>query len=779
MIVTRTWLEEWVDLDGISTDEICKKLNSIGLEVDALKRIRIPEKIVVGFVKSCEKHPDADKLNVCQIDIGTGVKQIVCGAKNIREGLYVPVATIGAVMPDGMKIKHAKLRGVESDGMVCSAKELGLPAFGEGILELDESIGALIPGKALCGFAPLQEDIIEIELTANRGDCLSINGVARELSVAFERPMKTLDLQLEEKSDLGIGRILQFIHEGRPHVSLVYRAVDSKSLTVPLLIRLRLAFVEQEFATTIDAFTSYAIHATGVILRDYGFSKLVQSEKEEKVKLVLKELPDHLGAIEVNGKTVSIVGVRQDPECRADENEHTFLLEASYVAPHIIAPAVKNEKLKTDPLYYRTSRGSEPDLDFGLNYLLKILADYGSIDIYAGCSEYLTEYEPVTLKISTEEIAALIGEEIELSVVVGILSRLAFRILRTEGDEVILEAPAFRHDIENAQDVIEEIVRIIGIDNIPSKPLCFTEANRETDALARHRFLRDIRLKAVGNGFFETIHYVFCDNKRVKELGFKEILTSKALLNPITSEMDGLRPSLMVSMLDSLQRNVRMSQRRIPLFEIGTVFDEKRDESLHFGLVYSGEKESEEVANAGKPSMIDFASFADKVAAVIGCFELVECTVQNGLIHPYQSADMMIDGKKVGVLSKLHPTVAEKYDLPDTYFAEIDLAYLKPRHIRAKAISAFTPMQRDISIVVPQSTTYALIEKALASALPAEVKTFYPIDRYVDDALGDMMSLTIRFVISSMEKTLDENEINAIMEKILDLLQDNFKATLR
>jgi phenylalanyl-tRNA synthetase beta chain len=779
MIVTRTWLQEWVDLEGISTDDICKKLNSIGLEVDALTRYRMPEKIVVGFVKSCEKHPDADKLSVCQIDIGTATRQIVCGAKNIREGLYVPVATIGAVMPDGMKIKHAKLRGVESDGMVCSAKELGLPSLGEGILELDESIGKLVPGKPLGDFASLQEDVIEIELTANRGDCLSIHGVARELSVAFERSMKNFEALLEKENHTGIGRILQFVHEGTPPVSLIYRAVDTDALFVPLLMRLRLALVDQPFTTPVDAFLNYAIHATGVILREYGFSKLNGAGEEPKARLVLKELPERLGAVENNGKTISIVGINQDLDSRADENERTILFEASYVAPHIIAPAVKKEKLKTDALYYRTSRGSEPDLHFGMRYLLKVLATYGNPEIYAGCSEYLTEREPITLKISTDEITALIGEEIELSRIVNILAKLGFKIHRTEEGEVILDVPPFRHDIENAQDVIEEIVRIVGIDNIAAKPLCFTEANRETEALKRHRFLRDIRLKAVGNGFFETVHYIFCDNRRVKAFGFDTIEASKALLNPITSEMDGLRPTLMMPMLESLQRNVRMSQRKVPLFEIGTVFDKSRSESLHLALAYSGEKSCDEVANAGKPAMIDFAAFVDKVAAVIGRFELRQCTSKNGLLHPYQSADIVIDGEKAGVLSKLHPVVAEEYDLPETFFAEIDLSTLQPRHARAKAISAFTPMQRDVSIVVPQSLPYEAIKKALASALPPEVKTFYPIDRYVDETLVDEMSLTIRFVISPFEKTLSESEINAIMDDILKLLETKCGAKLR
>jgi len=777
MIVTRSWLEEWVDLEGISTDDICKKLNAIGLEVDSLIRHRVPEKIVVGYVESCEKHPDADKLSVCQINLGTATRQIVCGAKNIREGLYVPVAMVGAVMPNGMKIKHAKLRGVESDGMVCSSEELGLPKLGDGILSLDETIGKLEIGKELRDYSLLNDDVVEIELTANRGDCLSIHGVARELSVGFDRPMKTFEFRENESKNLGIGRILQFVHQGNPPVSLLYRAIDIEKLDLPLLMKLRLALVDIEIESTVDAYLDYAIHTSGVILREYSFSKL--SHGKEKAKLVLSELKNGLGAVEVDGKVVSVVGIHQDPSFKSEENESILFLEASYIAPERIAPVVKQEKLKTDPLYYRTSRGSEPDLDFGVRVLLDLMCRFSRIEIYAGCSEFITEKEPMTLDISMQEIEELVGQSIDISVVVNILGKLGFTIHRTEDGRVIFDVPGFRHDIVNKQDVIEEIVRIVGIDNIVSRPLYFQEENRVTYDLQHYRFIRDLRLKAVANGFFETIHYIFCDNKRVKELGFEPVKEEKALLNPITKEMDGLRPSLMITMLDSIQRNVAMSKRRIPLFEVGRVFDAERDESFHLLFTYTGEKEMEAVANAGKPEPIDFPTFVDKLAAVIGSFELRQSDAKNGLMHPYQSAEIWVEGEYVGLVSKLHPTVAQAFDLPETFFAEIEVMKLHERHVNAKPISAFTPVQRDLSIVVPQSMRYSQIRHALEGKLPEEVQRFYPIDRYVDESLGENMSLTLRFLISSMEKTLEENEINAIMEEVLKLLQETCQAKLR
>ena len=220
MIVTRSWLNEWIDLDGISTDDLCKTFNSIGLEVDSLVSYDVPKKIVFGKVIECEKHPDADKLNVCKVDIGTSIRQIVCGASNVRIGLDVVVATIGATMPGGLVIKPVKLRGIESEGMICSATEIGLPDFQDGILEIDSSIGKYALGQEVSTNEIFSDDIIEIELTANRGDCLSIRGVARDLSAAYDRELKDHKIN-ETDNKKGIGRLLSLSHEKDLAVAVV------------------------------------------------------------------------------------------------------------------------------------------------------------------------------------------------------------------------------------------------------------------------------------------------------------------------------------------------------------------------------------------------------------------------------------------------------------------------------------------------------------------------------------------------------------------------------
>ena len=245
MIVTKTWLEEFINLEGVSDEKLYETFNSIGLEVDSLKRYAMPEKVVVGRVVACEKHPDADKLNLCRIDVGEGEPlQIVCGAANVREAEFVPVAVVGAVLPGDFEIKPAKLRGVESYGMVCSASELGLPAMGDGILILDESVGEMTPGKPLTELAAFNDTVIELELTANRGDCLSIRGVARDLSAALDRELIPHHHDPLNRMRLGIARILELHTRGPIDAELRYLLMESEGLRADALIRSATRFVK-------------------------------------------------------------------------------------------------------------------------------------------------------------------------------------------------------------------------------------------------------------------------------------------------------------------------------------------------------------------------------------------------------------------------------------------------------------------------------------------------------------------------------------------------------
>lgn len=777
MIVTKNWLNEWIDLTSITIEQLLKTLNSIGLEVDRHDVIRVPDKVVIGFVESCERHPDADKLNVCQVNVGSQIRQIVCGAANVRAGIHVAVATVGAELPGGLSIKEAKLRGVDSHGMICSSKEIGLPPMGEGIMILDSSIGKLVPGEALNGYGIFNDDVIEIELTANRGDCLSIHGIARDLRAAFNRPLRETSKKDNQEGRLGIGRLLQLHHSEGHNVDLRFGAVEVKELKTPFLVSLRLALIEEVSTSAVDALLHYTTHSTGVVLRAYPFEQFGDTESAKGI-ITLEN--DENGYAALYGKEkVSVIGVSQVKETQFNANEGLVIIEASYIPPEIIAKKMGEKKVESCPHYYRTSRGSEPKIDTGIDFLMKLLEAYSSSQIYAGTIELQSQYEPRIISMCEEEFESFIGMKIDKTTITQIFKNLGMDVGKPNGSTFAIGVPRFRHDIVNKQDIVEEIVRMVGIDNIPSKPLFFAESNQTSKDLAEYKKSRMYRHRAAQSGFYESVHFVFNERAVLEKFGFQCIDTDTELLNPITATMDTLRPTLLLGLLNSASANIKVNQKKIALFESGMVFDEKRRESKRLSMIVSGPFENEKLNNAGKPAAIDFAVFTQLISNVIGNFELIAHTPAHAMAHPYIASKMMVDNVQAGELFRLHPQIEEEYDLPHTFMCEIDTDSLPYGLVEAAPYSKYQASFRDLSLLVSKSLPYEQIKEVIGKYSSEQIKRFYPVDRYVSETLGDQMSLTLRFVLQSDVKTLEEEDITAAMEWVLSGLREELGVSLR
>ena len=776
MIVTKSWLQEWINLDGVSTEELAKTFNAIGLEVDRIEAYRVPKKIVFGHVLECEKHPDADKLNVCKVDIGTSVRQIVCGAANVRAGLDVVVATVGATMPNGMAIKPVKLRGVESEGMICSAGEIGLPDLGKGILELDGSIGAYELGAEVATNAVLNDDLIEIELTANRGDCLSIRGVARDLSAALDRPLKEYTLK-ENDEKRGIGRIFALSHEKLLDVSLNYKALELESLELPLLVTLRLAQIEEKLDNAIEALLLYTTHATGVILRAYDYDFFPQDD-QGVAKATLKE--DENGYACIYGKEkASTVGITQYDLSRATTESKTILVEASYIPPDLISKKMAEKNQESCAMFYKTSRGSEPELCLGIEKGIELFEMYAQAKTFGGSITLSNPYKDKIVMVTKQEIDTIIGAEIDKGKISKILKNLGFDISKSSTEKFVISVPQFRHDIVNKQDIIEEIVRMVGIDNIPAKPFVLQEDNRLDDDYFTYKKRSIYRHKAAANGFFESVHFVFDEKKVLKSYGFETTKDELELVNPIVQTLDTLRPTLLTGLLKAASNNIKNGYASVRLFEVGSVFTPAREESINMAFLFGGESQNESLGNTGKPSMIDFASFVQKISNVIGDIELRKHETTHSLSHIYQSASVLIDGTVVGELFRVHPEVEKSYDLPVTYVCELDFAALPYELKTAQKTSKYQASFRDLSLLVPQNMSYATIKSVIEADAPQELVRFYPVDRYVDETLGDKVSLSLRFVLQSDEKTLEEEDITSAMERLLQALESELGVGLR
>jgi phenylalanyl-tRNA synthetase beta chain len=731
VIFTKNWLNEWIDLSDVSDEEIARTLNRIGLEVDTVRQFSAPKGVVVGKVETTKSHPNAEKLEICQINIGTETLQIVTNDKKVLEGDFVPVATVGTVLPT-FKIKKGKLRGEESFGMLCSTEEFGIPRVGEGVVILDDSIGELVEGKDLSEFSIFNDTLFEIELTANRGDCLSLHGIARDLATAFNRELKKDFGKLsEENGDFG-----------EIDYNLAYYDFEEIS-EIPLFIRTRLAIIGKLVEDDFKNLSRYVLNSTGVLLKSV--------KDAEKISLVDKVL--HFGD--------SKIGI---------SSKEGDVLEFSYIDPEKISVDVFEKKLKTDELYYNSSRGSEPDIFIGIEFLesLNLIKNLKTTKSFKN----MTQQREISINFS--EIDDLIGIPVSALKIEQILESLGFKV-ELQADSVKLNVPKFRHDIKNRGDVVEEILRIIGIDKIPARKMEFTESRRDNETSQKLQLKEQIRNSAIANGFYETLLYTFGEKKTLEKYGFSEF--EESLLNPIVESMDTLRPTLVIGLLQAVQRNINFGKSRVPLFEIGRTVAKDRSEKEMLAFVFSGNIESDSFSNAGKPAEIDFTTFSKMVLSSIGGGKISQSSPETKLEHPYQIAKVSKNGAKIGKIYKLHNTIQAEFDIPTTYIAEIELDKFEILQDIATEYSKFGGVNRDLSLVIGKDLEFRPVRDSINSLQNPLITDFYPLDIFqLDD---EKVSLTIRFQLQSMEKTLEENEITDFTNSVIEKLSNDFGAYLR
>lgn len=775
MIVTRNWLQEWIDISQISSEKLIEILNKIGLEVDSYNEIRLPQKVVIGYVKSKRAHENSDRLSICEVDVGSEILQIVCGAKNVETGQYVAVSLVGATLPNGLKIKPAKLRGVESNGMICSATELGFPKLNEGIMVLDSSIGEVVIGRELSKYPLLNDDIIEIDLTPNRGDCLSIYGVARDLSVALDLSLKPLSYS-DQDGLLGIGRLLNIHSNEKINSFFEYKAFSiQKELKLDLLKSLRVNFAGISKNSAIENLLSYATYSTGVLLRAYDASKL--KNKDEKVMFEIKTKEFGNSVVYQDDRLISMAGISQNDEFKVDENSKIVIIEANYTDPKIIATATNQDKnLQGDEHAYRAVRGSEPKLNVGLEYLCSIISKNDSINLYSGTQQVKPRKEQKTIIFSIEQINNIIGKEILRNDAVKILKKLGFEI-SIEQDFINTKVPIFRHDIETVHDVAEEIVRIIGIENIPSKPLIYSEKNRINSYFSEYKNKKMLKQKAANNGFFECIHYIFDSKDELLKFGFKECKVK--IINPITSELNSLRSTLINHLLKSCVRNYKNSQKVIKLFEVGTVFDENAKENDKIAFLMSGLVNEPSLLNTQKPKEVDFITFASKVQNVIGKFSCKIPDKTISYLNEFEQAQIIQDKKVIGYIGRVDLGVENSLEIPKTYICEVDYSALKFDEIVAKPYSKFPSISRDLSLIVPKNMRYEEVGEVLNLAKTPNLKYFNLVDIYSDESLKEFNSVTIKFIFQNMEKTLEDSEISKELDQILKFLKEKLNIGIR
>ncbi|KHL78803.1 phenylalanine--tRNA ligase subunit beta [Helicobacter pylori] len=744
--------------------KLCEDLSCLGLEVESCISCVAPKNVVVGKVLEKAPHKNAEKLSVCQVDIGKEVLQIVCGAKNVAPNQFVPVALKGAII-GSTPIAKTELRGVESHGMICSSIELGFPKINDGILELDESVGELVLGKELNEYAPFNTHVLEISLTPNRGDCLSVLGIAREISAFYHTPLKPIKaLNFTPKSDLITLSVGENIES-----HLAYYLIYNHSLKTPLNIKLSLAHNNALSENDLNNFIEFSAHFSGVIMNAYSLNKT-------PMDLSVKNDENNLESVYINHQKRSTIAIKHQDQKDLSE---CLLLEASYTDPISLSlklHALKDKTLQKDnALIYRSARGSNPNLSDGLNFLSAHLK--ATILESKQTKHSLKDY---ALKFQLEDITEILGLVIEAEKIQGILKNLGFKVSVKEPNSKpqILEVivPNFRHDIKTIQDIAEEILRFVGIDNLISKPLDCVSSKNSNPHYDTHRFFENLKHKALACGFKEVIHYVFYSKEKQQKLGFEVLEDSLELQNPITTELNTLRTSLVCGLLDASLRNKNLGFKSIALYEKGSVYNSKREEIQKLGFLVSGLQKKESYPDA-KGKAWDFYSFAECVSKVIGDFSLEKLTAQTPINHPYQSAKIIQNHEIIGVIAKIHPKVIQELDLFESYYAEIDASKLKRPAMLLKPFSIYPSSVRDLTLIIDENTAFSRIKKALKNAQIPNLSEILPLDIFKES--DNTIALSVRCVIHSLEKTLNDEEVNSAVQKALEILEKEFNARLK
>jgi phenylalanyl-tRNA synthetase beta chain len=768
-----------------------------GLEVDSVMPASgVFTEVVVARVESLEKHPDADKLNVCQVNNGTETVQIVCGAANVREGLHIPLAKVGAVLPSdngSWKIKPAKLRGVESFGMLCSEKELGLADSADGLMELPNDAPL---GQNLTEYLQLDDTIIELDLTPNRGDCLSIAGIARELGALNQcevteqewAPYKqtitdelSVEIQAEDACTHYAGRIIKGVN------------VNVKT-PLWMLERLRRGGI-RGLSPVVDI-TNYVMLELGQPMHAFDLQKLDSkitiryAKDKEKITLLDGkeiELQDNTLVIADKSQVLAIAGVKGGENTAVDDSTKDIFLESAFFRPEFIAGKARAYGLHTDSSH-RFERGVDTHLQVhAIERATELIREICGGDV-GPVSEHTTaahSTEVVPIHLRTGRIERVLGIDIPVDDVTKIFERLGMEV-KTFNDGWLVKSPSFRFDIEIEADLLEEVVRVFGYNNIPrTKPLYHAVVQPQHEA---KNALNALKKCLVSRGYYEAISYSFVDPKWQKILA--PDTTTIALANPLSSEMSVMRTTILAGLLNALKHNVNRQQSRVRLFETGLCFEPETESSgidaivqePMFSGVICGDIHQEQWSEETRK--VDFFDVKADVEALLAysAEETIFEVAENSILHPGQSACIKQDGKIIGWIGALHPQVQKALDIdPRVYVFELKQSAVTENSIPAfSALSRFPEVRRDLAVLVDENIAVGEMLaaiKAVTSKLVTEIQIF---DIYQGKGVAEgQKSVAFGLILQEFSRTLTDKEVDTELEKIVSTLNQQFAATLR
>ncbi len=798
-----SWLSNYCDIPW-SIDELVDRLDLTGLEVDAVETLGSNfDGIVVGHVESINQHPNADRLSVCSVDIGTEILQIICGAPNVAVEQKVPVALVGAELPNGLKIKKAKLRGIDSYGMICSEAEIGLSNDHDGIMILNDSIEIGQPLKNIFGD---EETILSIDVGTNRPDCLSLVGIAREITALSGDELRMPSVNLDETGPPIETLVTAEIKSSSDCSRFVGRVIiDVQIGESPDWLKRRVEAAGIRSISNVVDITNYIMLEMGQPLHAYDLDELIGSKiivrrafEEEKFTTldgVERVLNNEVLMIADSEQSIGVGGVMGGLKSEISPKTRRIFLEGACFDGLRVRQGTKALQLQTDASR-RFERGMDPELQAkSVDRAAALIVETAGGKIATGRIDSRIKPQPdQKIKLRTSRVNSLLGTQISKDEIATVLQSLHFRVATEDGDLIVI-IPSFRRDISREVDLIEEVARIYGYDKIV--PVCSTHKydqdhqarGKKKNALDLQGIQKQIRETIVGFGFTEVITHSFVHPNRNQLI--KPSKPSLIIDNPLSPELSSMRTSLAASVLNVVRWNANRKVQNIRLFEIGRVFWPKvRDlpeEPVQLCMVATGQRDDPHWR--GVPDAFDFFDLKGIVEGLLGRFgldriESVPYDIDDPLFAVNQAAELQVAGVRIGCFGAISSRVLETYEIREpVWMCLMDNQVLFER-VSEKPIyrsrPKYPPVERDLAIVVPEGVTHQEIVKEIHSCCGDLLEEVQLFDVYQGEQIAaDQKSMAYSMRFRSSERTLTDFEVSELQDKVLRKLKNRYRAKLR
>src|SRR5690625_2992763 len=807
MLVSLNWLKQYVDFGDLSPEQLAEKITKSGIEVDAIHYIteEASSNIVVGYVETCEKHPDADKLNVCHVDVGTEKLQIVCGADNVASGQKVVVATPGAVLPGNFKIKKVKLRGVESNGMICSLAELGIkeqfinPNYSEGIVVLPEDSEV---GQPVNEILNLDDVVLEFDLTPNRADALSMIGVAYEIAAILDVEVTLPEPKVEVNGD----DIADYISVDVEDDSLcpyygAFVIEDVEIKPAPFWMQNYLLAAGIRPINNVVDITNYVLLEYGQPLHAFDYDLLgtkeilVRRAKEGEQIVTLDDQTrtlskDHL--LITNGeKGIAMAGVMGGKNTEVNDETKTILLEAALFNPFIVRKAVNQTGLRSDASN-RFEKGVDPNRvrEAGLR-ACELLIQYANGKLVEGIAEFnQLDYDEAKINVNATEVNKRLGTEITVEEMAEIFRKLHFDYT-LDGEDFIVTIPSRRGDIAIFEDMLEEIARIYGYDHLPyTLP---QNASKPGELTKEQKLKRQIKNYMQSVGMSEAITYSLTKKSEATRLMSPELdqdYVPVKLAMPLSEDHKYLRLSIVPELLNRLTYNVARKQRDVALYEVGSVFlskEEKLTKQPKEHLRLAGAVTGTWVDHAWQQDVkpVDFYVVKGIVEGLFRYLNIKETYVPAQLedMHPGRTATIHVDDEVVGYIGEIHPKLAKEKDLKETFVFDLNLEKLihsERASLVYEPVPKYPSILRDVAFVVKEDVHAGDIKEEIERLGAPLVKSVEAFDVYRGESIKeDEKSIAFNVHYQDPEKTLTDEEVDHSFKEIIEAINKKFNAYVR